>query len=330
MHLIMANLQTKYLGLTLKNPLIVSSSGLTGSIDKIIEAEKHGAAAVVLKSVFEEQINYEAADVHSKGADYAEAYDYVQQYVTSNNIDKYLKLIAEAKKSVSIPVIASINCYSDKQWVDFTKRFQESGADALELNIYILPDDRNKSGADIEKKYYNIVKKVVKKSNIPVSVKLSYHFTNIVHVVDNIKSIGAKGVVLFNRFYEPDIDIENMSITNSHVFSSESDIRFSLRWAAIVSDAVRGIDIATSTGVHNAKGAIKLILAGADAVQVCSLFYQKGFGEIQKILDGIESWMAQRGFDSLQSFKGLMSYKSIPDPAVYQRSQFMKYFSNFE
>lgn len=326
----MANLQTKYLGLTLKNPVVVSSSGLTGSIDKIKEAEKNGAAAIVLKSVFEEQINYEAADIHSKGADSAEAFDYVQQYITANNLENYLKLISEAKKSVTIPIIASVNCYSDKKWIDFTQRFQEAGADALELNIYIMPADRKPSGGDIEKKYYSIVKRVVKKSTIPVSVKLSYHFTNVVNVVDNLKSVGASGVVLFNRFYEPDIDIENMSITNSHVFSDESDIRFSLRWAAIVSDAVKGIDIATSTGVHDARGAIKLILAGADAVQVCSLFYQKGFGQIQKILDGIESWMAQRGFDSVAAFKGIMSYKSIPEPEVYQRAQFMKYFSNFE
>jgi dihydroorotate dehydrogenase (fumarate) len=326
----MANLETKYLGLTLKNPIIVSSSGITSSIDKIKEAEKNGAAAIVLKSIFEEQINYEAANYQHQGKENAEAYDYVQGYVTANNLQKQLDLIKEAKQAVSIPIIASVNCFSDKKWIEFSKHFEEAGADAIEVNIYIVPDDRKMSGSDIEKKYYAIIKKLVKKTNIPVSVKLSYHFTNMINVVDNMKSLGAKGVVLFNRFYEPDIDIDKMEMTNSSVFSSESDIRFPLRWSAIISDQVRGIDIASSTGVHNATGLIKMLLAGADAVQICSVLYGKGMGEIKTMLEGLEEWMKQRGFDSVEGIKGLMSYKSIPDPGIYQRSQFMKYFSNFE
>lgn len=326
----MANLETKYLGLTLKNPIIVSSSGITGSVDKIIEAEKNGAAAVVLKSIFEEQINYEAANYHNQGEDNAEAYDYLQGYVTANSVEKQLSLIKDAKQAVSIPVIASVNCFSDKKWIDFSKQFEDAGADALEINIYIMPDDRKKSGSDIEKEYYSIIKKLVKKTNIPVSVKLSYHFTNMINVVDNIKSLGAKGVVLFNRFYEPDIDIDKMEMTTSNVFSSESDIRFPLRWSAIISDQVKGINIASSTGVHSSAGLIKMLLAGADAVQICSVLYNKGLGEIKTMLDGLEGWMKQRGFDSVDNIRGLMSYKSIPDSGVYQRSQFMKYFSNFE
>jgi len=326
----MATLETKYLGLTLKNPLVVSSSGLTSTVDKIREAEANGAGAIVLKSIFEEQINYEAANFHSQGNDNAEAFDYLQGYVTANNIEKQLKLIKEAKGAVSIPIIASVNCFSDKKWVDFSQQFENAGADALELNIYIFPENRKQSGADIEKIYYSIIKKLVKKINIPVSVKLSYNFTNMINVVDKIKGLGAKGVVLFNRFYEPDIDIDKLEMTTSSVFSNPSDIRFSLRWAAIISDQVKGIDIASSTGVHSAEGLIKMILAGADTVQICSILYQKGMGEIKKILEGLEDWMKQRGFDSLESIRGLMSYKSISDPAVYQRSQFMKYFSNFE
>ncbi|MFA6403224.1 MAG: dihydroorotate dehydrogenase-like protein [Salinivirgaceae bacterium] len=326
----MANLQTKYLGLTLKNPIIVSSSGITSSIEKIKEAEKNGAAAVVLKSIFEEQINYEAGHLHKIGKDNAEAFDYLQGYVTSNSLEKHLALIKEAKNSVSIPVIVSINCFSDNKWTDFAKQFEDAGADAIEVNIYICPNDRKKSSTDIEKEYYNIIKKIVKKSKIPVSVKLGYQFTNLIQVVDNIKSLGVKGVVLFNRYYEPDINIDTMELTNNSVFSSESDIRFPLRWTAIISDQVKGIDIASSTGVHNAEGVIKMILAGADAVQVCSILYTKGLGEIRKMLDGTEEWLKLRGFDSIDSIRGLMSYRSIPDPAVYQRSQFMKYFSNFE
>lgn len=324
------NLETKYLGLTLKNPIIVSSSGITSSIDKIKEAEKNGAAAVVLKSIFEEQINYEAANYHNQGKDNAEAYDYLQGYVTANSVEKQLSLIKEAKQAVSIPVIASVNCFSDKKWIDFSKQFEDAGADALEINIYIMPDDRKKSGADIEKEYYKIIKKLVNKTNIPVSVKLSYHFTNMINVIDNIKGLGAKGVVLFNRFYEPDIDIDKMEMTTSNIFSNESDIKFPLRWTAIISDQVKGIDIASSTGVHNAEGVIKMLLAGANSVQICSVLYNKGLGEIKSMLTGLEEWMKQRGFDSVDSIRGLMSYKSIPDSGVYQRSQFMKYFSNFE
>lgn len=326
----MASLETKYLGLTLKNPIIVSSSGLTSSIEKIKEAEEHGAGAIVLKSIFEEQINFEAANYQKVGKDNAEAFDYLQGYVSANNIQKQIDLIKEAKNAVSIPVIASINCFSDKKWIDFSKQFEDAGADALEVNIYIMPDDRKTSGADIEKTYYNIIKKLVKKSSIPVSVKLSYHFTNMIHVVDKIKGLGAKGVVLFNRFYEPDINIDTMEMTNTSVFSVESDIRFPLRWSAVISDQVPGIDIAASTGVHNSTGMVKMLLAGATTVQLCSVLYQKGMKEIKTILEGTEKWMHQRGFDSIDSFRGIMSYKSIPDPSVYQRSQFMKYFSNFE
>jgi len=326
----MANLETNYLGLHLKSPLIVSSSGLMSNISKIKEAQENGAGAIVLKSIFEEQINFEAANYHNKGETNPEAFDYLQGYVSANSISNYIDLIKEAKKAVTIPVIASINCATSNQWVEFAKSIENAGADALELNIYLMPVDRSKEGRDIEKEYLEIVKKVVKKTNLPVSVKLSNQFTNIIRIVDEIKGNGAKGVVLFNRLYEPDIDIEKLEMTTSNVFSSESDIRFTLRWAALVSDRIKGIDMASSTGVHNAQGAIKMILAGADAVQVCSILYQKGMGELKKINSGIEDWMKQRGFESLASFRGLMSYKSIPDPAFYQRSQFMKYFSNFE
>ncbi len=326
----MAQLSSEYLGLTLKNPIIVSSSGLTATVNKIIEAEKAGAAAVVLKSVFEEQINYEASSYQNISKESPESFDYLQGYVTANNLDNYLKLIAEAKEKTSIPVIASIHCYSDKKWIDFAQLFEEAGADALELNIYMQPESRNTTGADIEKQYINLVKKVVKKTKIPVAVKLSNQFTNLINMSDRLASVGAKGVVLFNRFYEPDINIEKLEMNSFEVFSNPSDLRFALRWGAIIADKVPDLSIASSTGVHNAEGVIKMILAGADAVQLCSVLYQKGFGEIQKMLDEIETWMAHRGFETLKSIRGLMSYKSVPNPEIYERSQFMKYFSNFE
>ena len=326
----MRNLETKYLGLTLKNPLIVSSSGITSSVDKIKEAEKNGAGAIVIKSIFEEQINHEANSLQDIGNDYSEAFDYLQGYVSANSIDKHIQLIKDVKKAVSIPVIASINCFSDKQWSSFAKHLEEAGADALELNIYIMPNERGKSGNDIENEYFDIIKELVKNSNIPVSVKLTYQFTNMINITDRLKSIGVSGVVLFNRLYEPDIDIDKLEMTHAGVFSNSSDIRIPLRWTAIISDQTKGIDISTSTGIHDAKAFIKMILAGANTVQVCSVLYQKGISEIKNILNDVEQWMEQHHFNSLDEVRGIMSYKSIKDPAIYQRSQFMKYFSDFD
>jgi dihydroorotate dehydrogenase (fumarate) len=326
----MANLDTQYLGLTLKSPIIISSSGLSNSTAKIKEAEKFGAGAVVLKSIFEEQIDHEASYIQNHGTENAESFDYLQGYLTANNIENYYKHIKETKNAVNIPVIASINCHTSKKWIEFARNFEQAGADAIELNIYILPNDRNTDGRDFEKQYIEIVKQIVKKTKIPVSVKLTYQFTNPLNMIDQFRSVGAKGVVLFNRYYEPDIDIEKLDIINSHTFSVESDLRFALRWTAIAYDRVKGIDFASSTGVHNSASAIKMLLAGVNAVQICSVLYQKGMSEIEKINSGIEFWMLRKGFDTIDSFRGLMSYKSIPDPEVYQRSQFMKYFSNFE
>jgi dihydroorotate dehydrogenase (fumarate) len=326
----MANLETHYMGLKLKSPIMVSSSGLSNSIEKIKEAEKYGAGAIVLKSIFEEQIDHEAEFLQNTGAENPESFDYLQGYLTANNIENYYKQIKEAKSSVKIPIIASIHCHSHKKWIEFAQNFEKAGADAIELNIYIIPDDRNKEGRDYEKIYVEIVKQLVKKVKIPVAVKLTYQFTNPLNMIDQFRSVGAKGVVLFNRYYEPDIDIEKFEIINTHTFSVESDLRFALRWAAIIRDRVKGIDTASSTGVHSSTAAIKMILAGVSAVQVCSVLYQKGMSEIEKINSGIELWMRRRGFDTIENFQGLMSYKSIPNPEVYHRSQFMKYFTNFD
>lgn len=326
----MANLTTNYLGLSLKNPLILSSSGLTANLKKIKEAEKNGVAAVVLKSIFEEQINQEAAHYQNMSADNAEAYDYLQGYVSANSLSNHLNLIKEVKKNISIPVIVSINCFSDDKWIDFAKQFEEAGADALELNIYIFTDDRKKTSEYYEKKYLNIVKKIVKKTSIPIAVKLSQNFTNIVNFVDKIKGVGAKGVVLFNRFYEPDIDINKLELKSSGVLSNPNDLRFGLRWTAIVSEQVQGMDISASTGVHSSEACIKMLLSGATSVQLCSVLYNKGMKEIKVILEGIEKWMKEKGFDNIEKFRGQMNYKNIENKNIYQRSQFMKYFSNME
>jgi dihydroorotate dehydrogenase (fumarate) len=322
----MPDLEVEYLGLKLKNPLIVSSSGLTSTAHKIRSLEQSGAGAVVLKSLFEEQINYDAGSL-ILDHDYPEAEDYIRNYTKSHSVGNYLDMITEAKKTVSIPVIASINCISASDWVEFSRRIEEAGADALELNVYFLPVDKLVPAADYEKIYSDIIGRVTGLIRIPVSVKLGNQFTNLPGMIERLYALGAKGVVLFNRFYEPDIDIENLKITSAGVFSTESDLSHVLRWVALVSDMVGRIDISASTGVHSWEAVVKLLLAGADTVQVCSLLYKKGIGEIAALGGGLEDWMKRKGFGRIDEFRGKMSYKNIHDPSVWERSQFMKYFS---
>jgi dihydroorotate dehydrogenase (fumarate) len=323
----MLNFEVSYLGLKLKNPVIVSSSGLTSSIEKIRKIEKSGAGAVVLKSLFEEQINYEAGSL-VMNHDYPEAEDYIKGYTKDHSVGEYLKLIETAKKEVSIPVIASINCVSASDWVRFTREIEQAGADAIELNVFSLPTDRNLGGADYEKIYFDLAEKMKTVTSLPISMKIGNHFTNPVNLVYRLFTLGVKGVVLFNRFYEPDIDISNFSLTAAEVFSSPLDIRQNLRWVAIISDKVNQIDISASTGVHSGEAIVKQLLAGAETVQVCSILYKNGVEYVAKLIEQLEDWMNRNNYKSIGEFKGIMSYKSIPDPALYERSQFMKYFSS--
>lgn len=322
----MSQLETTYLGLKLKNPVIVGSSGLTSSIEKIKKIEEKGAGAVVLKSIFEEQINFEAGNLAS-GSDSPEAWDYVNYYVKNNTVQEYLDLIKNAKKEVNIPVIASINCVSAKEWIGFAKSVEEAGADAIEVNVFILPNDRNANGEKYENIYFDLAEKLKKTVNIPFSFKLGSHFTNLVGFVQKLH---VPGVVLFNRFYAPDIDIDQLKFTSSEVFSTPSDIRNSLRWVGIISSKIAHLDVAASTGVHDGNAVVKQILAGASAVQVCSTLYKNGIDHLENILKEIEDWMNKKGFKNIEEFKGKMSYAKIEDPLVYERSQFMKYFSSVQ
>jgi dihydroorotate dehydrogenase (fumarate) len=325
----MINLCTNYLGLPLVSPLIVSSCGLTGSVEKISRFAASGAGAVVLKSLFEEQIRFEAG-IQIQRSDYPEAHDYISRYVKSNSLEEYLKLIESAKKAVNIPIIASINCISASEWISFAKNIQDAGADAIELNVYFLASQKDVTGEQVENLYYELLKKVREVVTIPIAVKIGYQFSNLAATVNNLYLRGARGVVLFNRFFEPDMDIEAMKITHSDVLSSPADIRQSLRWVGILSDKVERIDIAASTGIHDGKAVIKQILAGAKAVQVCSVIYKQGETQIKVMLDDLKSWMSRKKYNSIEDFRGKLSYNHIPDPAMYERSQFMKYFSDFQ
>jgi dihydroorotate dehydrogenase (fumarate) len=329
----MANLETTYLGLKLKNPLVAASSGITNSAEKIKKLEQAGIGAVVLKSVFEEQINNEVTSMllqDSHNAGYPEAEDYIRNYLRDNTLTKHIKLIEETKKAVDIPVIASVNCVSASEWTTFAKDFQEAGADALELNIFYVPVDRHEKPGVLEQLYVDVLEKVKKEVSIPVAVKIGLYHSNIISMVDKLKAGGAKGVVMFNRFYEPDINLDKLELTSSEVFSSPVEIRHTLRWVGLVSSEVQDIDIAASTGIHDGKSVVKQILAGAKVAQLCSTLYINGNDVIPSMITEMETFMRKWNFKRLEDFRGRLSYKNIPDPLVYERSQFMKYFSGRE
>lgn len=328
----MANLNTTYMGLKLKNPIIVGSSGLTNSVENIIEIEKEGAGAVVLKSLFEEQINQAANQTFEQGDFsnyYPEAQDYIQNYSTENDVAIYLDLIKEAKAKVKIPIIASINCMSNNEWVNFAKKIETAGADALELNIFVMPSDPKKSSEENEKVYFDIAKNITSILSIPVAIKLSYYFSGLAKTFEMLSWTNIKGLVLFNRFFSPDIDINNFEIKSSNVFSTPADLAQSLRWVAMLSSKI-DCDISSSTGVHNGEAAIKQLLAGATTVQIASVLYKKGLKEIATIINEIEKWMDNKNFKSIDEFRGKMSVKVAENPAAWERVQFMKYFSGIE
>ncbi len=323
----MNKLEVNYLGLKLKSPLIVSSSRLTSRIDLLKEAENSGAGAVVLKSLFEEQIDHFAGSVPDYTG-YPEAGDYISNYMRANSVDEYLTLIRTAKATLSIPVIPSINCYTSGGWIDFAKTVESAGADALEVNVFFLPVDRKKSPAEAEKVYLELTEKLRKALKIPFAVKLGFRFSNILNMIDNLYVRGANGVVLFNRFYEPDININSLELVPSGVFSSASEVRYVLRWIAMASSEDIRIDISASTGVHNADDAIKYILAGASSVQVCSVLYQKGIGYIAEMNSRLSEWMDNKGFSTIKEFRGKLNYRNAGNPVIWERTQFMKYFSS--
>ncbi len=328
----MADLSTTYMGLALRNPLIIGSSGLTNSLENIREIEKKGAGAVVLKSLFEEQIKYEIRKVFSYDEAHrssTEAEDYIRNYARSHSLEKYTKLIRDAKSSVSIPIIASINCISASEWPAFATNIQEAGADALELNIFVLPSDINSDGRKIEQIYFDILEAVRSKVTIPVSLKLSHHFSGLGEMIKKFSWTGVKGIVLFNRFFNPDIDIDSYNFKPGNIYSTPEEITGSLRWIAILADRVQ-CDLCASTGIHDSGGLIKQLLAGAKAGQVCSVLYKKGFDEIEKILGDMRGWMEKHNYAKIDDFRGKMSYKKSENPAAYYRVQFMKHFAGID
>lgn len=328
----MIDLTTEYLGLKLRNPLIISSSGFTDSADKIRHIEELGAGAVVLKSLFEEQIlmDSESISAEGHGADvYGEASDYIHRYVKENTVSEYLRLIENAKKKVSIPVIASVNCVSAKEWISFSKSIESAGADALEVNMFIMPVDLAKRSEDLEKIYFDVVSGIIERVSLPLVLKIGTYFSSMANMIVALSHTEVSGLVLFNRFYSPDIDTATLQMTSAPVFSRPEEISLPLRWIGMVYGKA-GCDLVASTGIHDGYGMAKVILAGAACAQIATSLYENGIEHIQTILRQFTQWMQEKGYSSPGEFRGLLSRSNVADPQQYERSQFMKYFSNYQ
>ncbi len=332
----MADLTTKYLGLTLRNPIVIASSGLTNSVDDIVELDKNGAGAVVLKSIFEEQIMLEADHRLKKAeqdgliySEYSESLDYIDDHIKEKELGTYLDLIRETKKKVMIPVIASVNCISAMEWTSFTKQIENAGADALELNIFVMPFNFDINSLEKKQVYYDIVNKIKDIVNIPVAVKISPYFANLGRMILRLEEHGADGVVLFNRFASPDIDINTLKVTSADIFSHPYEISNSLRSVAIMAKHLK-MDIAASTGIHDGEAVIKQLLAGATVTQMASAIYKNGPEHIVEVLKFVNDWMEGRGYNYIDQFRGKLSQAKMEHPEVYERMQFMRYFSEIK
>lgn len=318
-------LKTTFAGLSLPNPIIIASSGLTATVEKNKELEKAGAGAIVLQSIYEEQIEMQTNPATQL---LSSENGLVSRSEKSIQIADYLQLIKETKKRCHIPVIASIICHKVGNWVHFTRQIEMAGADAIELNIFELSTENKGYNHLIEQIYLQITEKVKALISIPVIIKMSKYFSHIVQLANDLQTTGAKGTVLFSRFYQPDVDINRMQIHSGDVFSSTTDIADTLRWTPIVSNKLPDLSIASCTGIHDWEGVIKCILSGASAVEVCSTVYLHGNEIISVMKRGIEEWMYTKNFRSIEEFKGKVNSICLIDPSLHERNQFRKYFSD--
>jgi dihydroorotate dehydrogenase (fumarate) len=322
----MPDLSTTWLGQKLRNPLIVGSSGLTASTTAVREAEYAGAGAVVLKSLFEEEIAADSEDVlkdaQAKGLNLA-AYDYYDYELRGERLAEYAVLVAEAKRSVSIPVIASVNCTFSHEWVPFAVEVEKAGADALELNLFGLAADLERTSEVRERALLAIVERVQKAVRIPVAVKIGQHFTALGRFIQQLAATGVQGIVLFNRPYAIDFDVERIALTAAGSLSSPAEAAAPLRWVALMAGRIP-CDLCASTGVHDGIAVVKQLLAGAKAVEVVSALYRGGSGLLKGMLGDLSAWMDRHRFASIEAFRGRLSRTASEDPAEFERVQYLK------
>jgi dihydroorotate dehydrogenase (fumarate) len=327
------DLSTHYLGLKLKNPLVASASPLSRSLDGMKRLEDSGASAIVMYSLFEEQIEHEQDVIeHYLGTgavSHAEAMSYFPSPAEFNlGPEEYVELLRQAKQSLSIPVIGSLNGVSDGGWVEYAKRMQEAGADAVELNVYYIPTDPNQSSQEVEDRYVNLLLAVKREVKIPVAMKLGPYFSSFAHLVQRLDYAGVSGLVLFNRFYQPDIDLESLEVTPNVQLSEPGGIRLPLRWIAILRGKVKA-SLAATTGVHSAEDVLKLVMAGADATMMASALLKNGPKHIATVLRGLDKWMLEHEYVSIEQMKGSMSQESVPDPSAFERANYMKALNRY-
>lgn len=322
------------MGLELSSPVVASSSELTNKLDNLKKLEEAGAGAVVLRSLFEEEIIAEMERTETAmqrpGPTFPEMAEMDDLIDPESGVADYLELIRGAKKELGIPVIASINGMSAQKWTYFASKLEEQGADALELNIFLQPSDfQAASAAEYEKIYFDIINMVLDQVSIPVSVKVSFYFTLLAQTLQAISKTGIKGLVLFNRFFNPDYNVEDLKIVPTNVLSTPSDLATSLKWIAIMDGRV-DCDLAASTGVHDGDGVIKQLLAGANAVQVASTLYRNGLDVVSELNDRLVAWMQEKEYETLDDFRGMLSQQNIGNPAAYDRVQFVKNFRSMK
>ena len=324
----MKRLETTFAGLKLKNPFIVSSCNLTNSAEKNKKWEDAGVGAVVLKSLFEEEIEAEA-DWMNDGT-HAEELDYLQTYYRAHRLEEYLRLIKETKALCSIPVIASINCYQLTGWTDFAKQIQQAGADAIELNIMSVCSELDYEYGAYERLHIDIVQKIKQVVSLPIVVKLGRNLTNPMPLIHQLYAHGVAGVVLFHRMASPDFNIDTLKFANAESLGHPSDLYESLRWVGLASERVPALSYAASGGVTDGASLVKALLAGASAVEVCSALYRHGVPQVQEMLAFFSEWMAQHNFKKISVFKGLMNAQKTGSASAFARSQFFKQFGKYE
>ena len=330
----MPDLKTKYLGLELKNPLIASASALSKKIDNIVKMEDSGIGGVVLYSLFEEEIVQESLALNyylSRGTEsFAEALTYFPDFGNYNTgPEKYLDLISKSKEKVNIPIIASLNGISIGGWIKYAKLIEQAGADALELNIYFIPTDLDVESAELEKAYVELVKDINKEIHIPLSVKLSPFFTSLPNVADKLVKAGANGLVLFNRFYQPDLNFEDLQVKPTLELSTSSDLLLPLRWTAILYKKINA-DIALTSGVHSGKDIVKAVMAGASVAMSASELVKNGIDSAKAMLLEFSNWMDVHEYKSVNSLRGVLSQQSVPHPAAFERANYMKALTLFD
>ena len=327
------NLKTNYLGLALRSPVVVSANPLSEKIDNIRRMEDAGAGAVVLYSLFEEQLNAQelnlhhyltyATESHSEALSYFPALEQVH-----TGPDEYLDLIRRAKAAVDIPIIASLNATARGSWARFASLMDQAGADALELNIYYIPTDMDKNGADVEEEYLNILRSVRSHAHLPIAVKLSPYFSNIANMARQLSANGADGLVLFNRFYQPDIDMETCEVYPHVLLSAPQEMRLPLRWIAILYGRLN-VDLAATSGIHSGQDVLKMIMAGANVTMMASALLSRGIDYMRIVDHDIRSWLEVNEYDSIAQLRGSMSQKNCPNPSAFERAQYMRALTTY-